>query len=162
LPAIYLRAYTEADLPALYLLDQACFPPGIAYSQTELADFLRHPSTFAAIAVSEGELAGKLVGFAVVRPVRRKAAFGRMIPALHVLTIDVDPGVRRQGIGAVLMDWIGERARALGSRRIVLEVAANNHAAQHFYGHNGFKRTGMIPGYYNGTTDAYTLERSCP
>ena len=84
-----------------------------------------------------------------------------MIPALHVLTIDVDPSVRRQGIGAILMAWIGERASALGSRRIVLEVAADNHAAQQFYGQHGFKRTGTIPGYYNGTTDAYTLEQSC-
>jgi ribosomal-protein-alanine N-acetyltransferase len=139
LPAIYLRDYTEADLPALYLLDQACFPPGIAYSQAELAGFLRHTSTFTAIAGVEGELAGRPVGFAVVRPVRRKAAFGRMIPALHVLTIDVDPDVRRQGIGAV-----------------------DNHVAQRFYDRHGFKRTGTIPGYYNGTTDAYTLEQSCP
>jgi ribosomal-protein-alanine N-acetyltransferase len=159
LPAIYLRDYTEADLPALYLLDQACFPPGIAYSQAELAGFLRHTSTFTAIAGVEGELAGRPVGFAVVRPVRRKAAFGRMIPALHVLTIDVDPDVR---IGAVLMAWIAERAYALGSRRIVLEVAADNHVAQRFYDRHGFKRTGTIPGYYNGTTDAYTLEQSCP
>ncbi len=161
LPAIRLRAYTEADLPALFLLDQACFPPGIAYSQAELAGFLRHPSTFTGVAVAGDSDPGHPVGFAAVRPVRRKASLGRMIPALHVLTIDVSPSLRRHGVGTLLMDWIGERARALASRKIVLEVAADNHEAQHFYGRHGFTLTGTIPGYYNGNTDAYTLERSC-
>ncbi len=85
-----------------------------------------------------------------------------MTPTLHVLTIDVAPTERRRGIGNRLMQWIYGQAQALGSRVIVLEVAADNLPAQQFYERHGFTRTGIIPGYYNGETDAYSLERSTP
>src|SRR5260370_7883564 len=38
-----LRAYDPRDFSALYRLDQSCFPPGIAYSNTPLRYFLSFP-----------------------------------------------------------------------------------------------------------------------
>jgi ribosomal-protein-alanine N-acetyltransferase len=79
--------------------------------------------------------------------------------ALHILTIDVSPEARRQGIGVLLMDWIILKAAILRARAIVLEVAVTNETAQKFYQRFGFAVLGTIPGYYNGTTDALSLER---
>ncbi len=78
---------------------------------------------------------------------------------MHVLTIDVDPGARRQGVGGALMRWIFERAAQARSQAVVLEVASDNSVAQSFYQSFGFVVTGTVPGYYNGVTDALQLER---
>ncbi len=161
-----LRGYTAADLPALHALDQACFPPGIAYSRAELRSFLDHPSSFTAVACRQD---GLIAGFAIVRSTRRflpsaapglTAAPGLMAAVLHVITIDVAPVARRQGVGGLLMQWIFAKAEALHARAIVLEVAVDNDSAQRFYRRHGFAITGTIPGYYNGVTDALELERA--
>ena len=148
-----LRPYRAADLPALHALDQVCFPPGIAYSRAELRSFIEHPSSFTVIA-SSGEA---VHGFAVVRPVRRQAAEGDR--ALHILTIDVAPDHRRNGVGSSLMAWMFGKAEQLGSAAIVLEVAVDNHPAQAFYKRHGFQVVATIPGYYNGVIDAFELVR---
>ena len=155
-----LRGYTAADLPALHALDQTCFPPGIAYSRAELRSFLDHPSSFTTVACGQD---GSISGFAIVRPARRSlpsAAPGLMAAVLHVITIDVAPAARRQGVGGLLMEWIFAKAEALHARAIVLEVAVDNDSAQRFYRRHGFAVTGTIPGYYNGVTDALELERT--
>ncbi len=91
----------------------------------------------------------------------RKLGTGTKVtrPVLHLLTIDVSPEFRRQGVGALLMHWVLEQAQALGSQGVVLEVAVNNEPAQQFYRSFGFVQTRILPGYYNGRTDAYELER---
>ncbi len=143
-----LRPYREADLPALHALDQVCFPPGIAYSRAELRAFLNHPSSFTAVAC-EGI---HPLGFAIVRPRRM-----RLTSELHLLTIDVAPAMRRQGIGGLLMEWSIRQARQLGSCAITLEVAVDNTAAQGFYAAYGFRPEATIPGYYNGVLDAFSM-----
>jgi ribosomal-protein-alanine N-acetyltransferase len=156
---IQLCDYEEADLPAVHALDQVCFPPGIAYSRAELRSFLHHPSSFSTVA----RAGDSILGFAIVRPVRRlslNAGIRSMIPVLHLLTIDVAPAARRQGVGGSLMGWVVAKAEHLHTRSIVLEVAVDNDAAQCFYRNFGFCVTGSIPGYYNGTIDALQLERA--
>lgn len=156
--SLQLRNYVKADLAALHALDQVCFEPEIAYSRAELESFLNHPSGFSIIAC-QGK---QIVGFAIIRSIRRNAAPGQPLrdeAAVHILTIDVSPHARRQGVGALLMDWIILKAAMLGANAIVLEVAVTNEAAQRFYQRFGFSVTGTIPGYYNGNVDAYSLER---
>ena len=103
-----------------------------------------------------------IAGFAIVRPMRRPAAGSAVpVPVLHLLTIDVDLPFRRQGIGALLMEWTLGRARALGSRALVLEVAVDNEPAPHFYRRFGFVYSRTLPGYYGGALDAFELERDC-
>lgn len=153
-----LRHYTRADLGALHALDQVCFEPEIAYSRAELESFLNHPSGFSIVACHGAQI----VGFAVIRSVRRNAAPGKPLPdeaVIHILTIDVAPQARRQGVGALLMDWIILKAAMLRADAIQLEVAVTNDGAQRFYERFGFSVTGTIPGYYNGTVDALSLER---
>ena len=154
-----LRPYQVTDLPALFALDQVCFQPGIAYSRAELRSFLEHPSSFAAVAcISE-----RIVGFVIVRPARRPESGTRLWrPILHLLTIDVSPEVRRQGVGALMMHWVLEQAQRLGSQAVMLEVAVNNEPAQEFYRQFNFVQTRTLPGYYNGRTDALELQRTDP
>ncbi len=153
-----LRAYAAEDFGRLYTLDQACFAPGIAYSKAELRGFLDSPSTFTAVALAdapENEASERIVGFAIVRNVRMAGS-----AALHIITIDVDPAARRQGTGRQLMRWMEERARALGSSSMRLEVAEDNLEAQRFYAVHGFRVTGRIEAYYAPLLDALVMERA--
>ena len=157
---VVLRPYRDADLPALFALDQVCFAPGIAYSRDELLHFLAHPSAFAIVAYPR-ESSETPFGFALVQSARRSLAGGknRWQPVLHIITIDVSPDARRIGVGSALMRWIFEQARTLTLFAVVLEVAVDNLSAQGFYTRWGFQATGTIPGYYNGTLDALVMER---
>ncbi len=162
-----LRPYREADLPALHALDQACFAPGIAYSRAELRAFLDHPSSFSTVAIETGEVENEgVLGFAIVRPMRRKAPGSRFTasaqPVLHLLTIDVAPYARRRGVGSLLMRWAVAKGNELRSSAILLEVAVDNLSAQNFYAASGFTAHGRIHGYYNGVIDALRMELTLP
>ncbi len=142
----------------MHALDQSCFPPSIAYTIAELSSFLHHPSAFTTVAC----LDGGVMGFAIVRPIRRlprQPGMRSIKPVLHLLTIDVATQARRQGVGALLMQWVFERAAKLGTVAVVLEVAVDNRVAQCFYRRFGFVEVATIPGYYNGVTDALEMER---
>ncbi len=158
-PPAWLRDYAEGDLPSLHALDQSCFPPGIAYTRAELSSFLHHPSAFTTVAC----LDGGIMGFAIVRPIRRlprqPPGVRNIKPVLHLLTIDVATQARRQGVGALLMQWVFEQAAKLETAAVVLEVAVDNRVAQCFYQRFGFVEVATIPGYYNGVTDALEMER---
>ena len=149
---MYVRAYAAGDFDRLHALDQACFPPRIAYSEAELRGFLESPSTFTAVVVESAS--GSIQGFAVVRNVRVAER-----AVLHIITIDVDPGSQRRGIGKLLMRWMEGQAQALESTAMRLEVAEDNAPAQAFYRSAGFEVRGRIPGYYAPRMDALVMER---
>lgn len=145
-----IRPAAKSDLQTLYALDQACFPRGIAWSRAELQYFLLHPGNLALAA----EESGRIAGFAIAaKELRQGKTVGRLI------TIDVDPQLRRQGVGRVLLQQLEEQLQALGASAMALEVAVDNDAAQAFYARHGFARTGRIPGYYLGRIDALTMEK---
>ena len=85
-----LRAHEPRDFAALFRLDQACFPPGIAYSKTMLRYFLKLPSADGLVA-DDG---GKIVGFILTE---------ENPPLAHVITLDVAESHRRRGVGSALL-----------------------------------------------------------
>lgn len=139
-----LRPLIAADLPQLYALDQRCFAPGIAYSREEIAACLRHPGGFHRGVESEGRLAG----FILSQP---RGQFG------HVITVDVEPACRRQGVGEALMRAAAEHYRQRGARGMVLEAAVNNAAALAFYARLGYRVERTLPGYYAEDLDGLRL-----
>lgn len=149
---ILLRGVETTDLEALFAIDGECFRPGIAYSRPELRYYLGHPRSLSVVAVDD--MADAIVGFAIAESYLQKG-----LPIGHVITIDVRPWSRRQGIGRMLMDAILARLSDTGITLVTLEVAADNTAGQAFYQHFGFSKTGRIPGYYKGKLDALIMEK---
>jgi GNAT superfamily N-acetyltransferase len=56
----------------------------------------------------------------------------------YVQAIAVDETLRGEGLGSVLLDAIEARARAAGSKRLALDVAASNENACKVYAHRGW------------------------
>ncbi len=55
----------------------------------------------------------------------------------YVHTIAVDQALRGAGVGSILMDFLEDRARTIGSTRLSLDVSAKNAGARRFYERRG-------------------------
>lgn len=148
---VHLRGAKRADLDALYVLDKKCFPPGIAYSRADLRYYLSHPRSFSVVAE---DAARSILGFAIAESYLEE---GRRIG--HIITIDVMPAARRNGLGRMLMDALFDRLRVIETAKVRLEVAIDNADAQAFYRRLGFVRTGRIRAFYQENLDALAMEK---
>jgi ribosomal-protein-alanine N-acetyltransferase len=147
-----LRSAQRADRDLLFALDRVCFRQGIAYSRSELLFFLTHAQSFSFVAEDED---GRIAGFAISK---RELRAGRSTG--HIITIDVDPAFRRQGVGRLLMAAMEQKLREAGVESIQLEVAVDNASAEQFYLGHGYTHTGRIRGFYMGTLDALVMKKS--
>ena len=80
----------------------------------------------------------------------------------EVLTLAVDPLLRRQGVARALLTAAIGAAEAAGADVLFLEVAADNEAALGLYAGAGFVRVGARRGYYrraDGAIDAIAMRR---
>lgn len=140
-------------MESLFALDQACFRPGIAYSRAELRYFLFHPRSISLVAEEESDLAG----FAIAE---MSSVSGKRFG--HIVTIDVVPARRKQGVGRKLMNALIDACRAEGALSMRLEVAVDNDGALEFYRLLGFTERGRIRGFYMGKLDALRMEKDWP
>ncbi len=144
--AIHLRPCQPSDFETLYKIDQACFPPGIAYGRTELNLFLRQQGALCIVAEADGVLGGFIVS-------------DRSGEMAHVITLDVLENFRREGIGTRLLRAAEEAARSQGSRLIVLETATTNKAAIALWTKHGYREAGRLKNYYGAGLDGLKMQK---
>lgn len=73
-----------------------------------------------------------------------------------VMTVAVAPRAQGAGVGSLLMGALVHAVRERGARQVVLEVRADNAAAQRLYARHGFERIAVRRGYYDGV-DAWIM-----
>ena len=124
-------------------LDRSCFGDLECLNIREECD---HPlgHVWAAVGVGSGELFGFVVAWLVA-------------DELHILTIAVDAGRRRCGVGRHLMDHAIRFAKHAGARLVLLEVRSGNLAATQLYRSLGFSRVRVRTGYYRDGEDAVEM-----
>jgi [ribosomal protein S18]-alanine N-acetyltransferase len=158
-----IRDYRPADFDRLWEIDQRCFAPGIAYTQMELSGFItrRNAVTLVAEALASDSArndtaaansAGRIAGFVVAHPIRRK--YGR------ILTLDILPEARHRGLGTSLMSACEDRLRSFGCAEVYLETAVNNEAALGLYRKLGYRVLRTLAGYYaSHSLDAFLMDK---
>jgi ribosomal-protein-alanine N-acetyltransferase len=154
-----LRDYQTEDFAVLWSMDQACFPPGIAYSRWELGLYIRRPKALTLVAeerspASSGKAEGaqpRILGFLVAEVGRNQVG--------HIITIDVLPEARRAGVGTSLLDAAERRLRNEACSKVYLETAVDNLSAISFYKRLQYFVVNTIPGYYSNGVDALVLEK---
>jgi ribosomal-protein-alanine N-acetyltransferase len=145
--ASVIRDFEPEDFETLWRMDQACFPAGIAYSKQELKAYIRHRGAFTLVAIDAA--GGKAQGFIVAH----------RGPTGHIVTIDVDPGTRRSGVGSALLRSAEERLHNAGSHAVGLETAVDNVSALAFYKRHGYDVLRTWPRYYSNGVDALVLKK---
>ena len=142
---LVLREMTWRDVPALAALELALFADDAWSEQTWWAELAGRPRRCYVV----GERAGVVVGYAGV---------DRRGEVADVMTIAVVPEAQGQGLGSLLMDWLIEAARCGGAEHMMLEVRADNTAAQRLYSKMGFVMLTVRRRYYQpGDVDAHIM-----
>lgn len=126
--SIRFRDATSADLASLVRLDSVCFSPRTRYSTDVMRFFAFHRHSRTIIAMDEQE---RIAAFIIVHLLR--SGIG------EVVTIDVEPNYRRQGIAQKLMERGEQWLRQQGARGIFLEVDEGNRAAIALYRKFGYQ-----------------------
>lgn len=140
---IVLRPLTEADLDEVAALEIELFGPQ-AWSRDALAEELEAPGR-RYVAALDGE---QVVGYAGIL----------LAEDANVMTVGVVGSHRRRGIGTAMLDALLEAARQERSRRVFLEVRADDAGAQALYERAGFRSMGLRRGYYQpGGHDACVM-----
>ena len=130
-----LREMTWRDIPVLVELELELFAGDPWSEQSWWAELAGRPRRSYVVS----EQGGALVGYAGV---------DRGGEIADVMTIAVAPPAQGKGLGAVLLDWLIGEARRGGAEHLMLEVRADNVAAQRLYTKAGFVMTSVRRRYY--------------
>lgn len=145
-----MREYRAGDLDAMYALDVLCFEPPFRFSRGAMRRFAEAKKARVVIA-DEGD---HVVGFVIVHVEGARAS-----RVGYVVTLDVEPAMRRRGIAASLMREAERRAAAEGCVGMVLHVFTGNETAVHFYERAGYVRSQREEGFYGLGRDAWVYAK---
>ena len=81
-----------------------------------------------------------------------------VVDEAEIITIGVNPDLRRQGIASAMIGIIEKNIKNQGVKKLFLEVSATNIPAQKLYENCGFKTVGLRPKYYDGV-DAILMSK---
>jgi ribosomal protein S18 acetylase RimI-like enzyme len=164
----HIRQFKQGDFHTLWRIDQACFDPQLAYSQPELAFYMRRPGAFTLVAEGGSDNGrdtvpdsgsapktippGRVLGFIV-------AETGGGSTSGHIITIDVIAEARREGVGSALLDAAEERLSRAGAVTVALETPVDNATAICFYKQKGYIAEKTVAGYYSRKMDALVMRK---
>jgi ribosomal-protein-alanine N-acetyltransferase len=146
---LVLRPIGALDLDRAAALHRQAFEPlgERPWTRRDMAELLASPGVTGLFLGVEG----REDGFALLRVAADEA---------ELLTIAVEAGRRRHGLGRHLLEAVIEQARNRGAQSFFLEVGADNAPARSLYSQAGFMEVGRRPAYYRrpvGFADALVL-----
>jgi len=156
------RLYQPADFAALYAVEEACFAAPFRFSRELMRKLIANPNSASWIA--EDNFAGtntekgknkELAGFAIVD--------WATVPkgtVAYIQTIEVHPGLRRQGIAGELLRLSEVSALVVGATAIWLHVDVENTAAMRLYEGRGYARKGREEHFYARNRAAFIYAKS--
>jgi ribosomal-protein-alanine N-acetyltransferase len=140
-----LREMAWRDIPALAILEPDLFADDAWSEQTWWAELAGRPRRCYVVAEQDGAV----VGYAGV---------DRHGEVADVMTIAVAPVAQGRGMGSLLLAWLIDAARSGGAEHLMLEVRADNVAAQRLYSKAGFAMLTVRRRYYQpGDVDAHIM-----
>jgi ribosomal-protein-alanine N-acetyltransferase len=141
-----IRHAAGADFKILLEIDEASFPPGVAYDSTELQYFMNRRGAETLVLEADGGIAAFLI-LGVDRN-RRRAT---------IVTLDVRPEHQRRGYATQLLMRAEEILKDHGAKAYDLQVDVGNTGAIEFYKKHGFEVVRLLRNYYPNGHDAYLM-----
>jgi len=140
-----MRNITNNDLPQLEDLDRRCFSPAVRYNRYAIDYYISLPNSIGLTEIKDNNL----IGFIIALVATKESA--------NIVTVDVDPRFRKQGIGSRLLQAVMGILKKWKITKITLQVSVDNTLAIKFYQKHGFNIMEILPNYYP-TTDGYHME----
>jgi [ribosomal protein S18]-alanine N-acetyltransferase len=139
--AVEIREVLNGDLDSIYALEKNSFKdPYPKYLLDQLAE--EYPETF--VVAKHGT---RTVGYLAV---------AHFTNHYHLVSVAVEPGLRRQGIAQKMLSFVVDR---LPDGVLRLELRKSNDPALDLYRKNGFRQIGIVSSYYADGEDAITMEK---
>ncbi len=142
-----LREAGENDLEAIMKIENASFPK-YPYPMEVFIIILKHYPRYFLVAEYSGRVSGYVCG--------RLAGKDRG----EVVSIAVEPGLRRRGIGRMLMLELESRFREDRVKTVRLEAGVDNNAAIRLYESLSYETVGLRRRYYPDGSDALTMVKN--
>jgi [ribosomal protein S18]-alanine N-acetyltransferase len=136
---------TVAHAAILAAVHATAFPPRERWSLDAISLQLALPGVFGFLHPRGGMLLARVAG-----------------DEAEILTLAVEPRIRRRGVATALLTKVLAEARQRGARAVLLEVSVGNAAARALYGRAGFTEVGRRPRYYADGSDAIILRVELP
>ena len=143
-----IRPALQIDVESLVRLEHACFKTDLL-DRDDFRRELRNQTTV--LLVHQG--LGGVDAYALMH-VRHGRA--------HLVSIAVDPAVRRSGIGKTLLQAAEAAAGERGAGHMRLEIREDNPGAYALYRAMGYKHFGTWLEYYQDKSDALRLQKPLP
>ncbi len=144
--AIVIRPTHASDVPEMATIEASAFSD--PWPESSFRELLAHPFSRMVSAV---DASGTVVGYCIMLQAADEA---------EIANIATSPAVRRQGVGARLLDDAISAGEVSGVVAMFLEVRETNTAARALYTSRGFRAVGRRRAYYkNPTEDALVLRR---
>ena len=135
---VSVRPASEYDVAALVAIETASYP------EPWTAEFFRQRLVDPQAVTLVAEVDGTVGAYASATVALQHS---------QLLSIAVDPALRRHRVGRVLLVALAERCVEAGAAQMRLEVRASNAAARRLYESLSFRLVGLRPRYY-GDEDA--------
>ena len=134
----------------MHALDVVCFEKPFRFTRGAMRRLAETKKARVVVA----EVGDVLAGFVIVH--MEEAEEGR---TGYIVTLDVQPALRRSGIAGILIVEVERLARVESCAALVLHVFAGNEAAIRFYGHAGFMRAHRVEEFYGPGIDAWMYHK---
>lgn len=142
---VKIETATIKLLDKLYELEEECFDQE-AFSKRQIAYLLTDYNTIGLVA----KVGGDITGFIIAQvEVEENTEFG------HIITINVEPKIRRQKIATKLLKEIETLLKQKGITECRLEVREDNHAAIKLYKTLNYQTVGKLEKYYGAKHGLY-------
>lgn len=154
--SVVIRPAMERDLEGIVSLNRAALP------ENYLPEFFENLMRVYGEYFLAAEIEGRFVGYAMCRielGMHQNGSFG-IIKKGHIVSLAVDKGQRRQGIGRALVEEVMRRMKATGLKECFLEVRVTNEPAIKLYEKLGFRTYRRVTSYYSDGTDGLIMSIS--
>ena len=154
---MHLRGLQRGDLERLYVLDTLCFPEPFRFTKAAMRSFAGAANALVLLAVEPAgaTLTEALLGFCIVHLEPAGAA-----TAGYVVTLDVAPEARGQGVATRLMRAQEAAAAEQGAMSMILHVFYANAAAISLYERLGYRSVGVAEDFYGAGLQALLYQRT--
>ena len=127
------KNFSQEEIPLLYEIEKTCFASLFRWSKSEFTHELNKNDVWVA-----DDDKGQIIGFLISKIERNQG---------YILTLEVKPEQRGQGVGAALVRRCEQAYYERGYKTIRLEVYTNN-PAQMMYFKQGYRVHGFKKDYY--------------
>lgn len=141
---VHVRWMIRRDLPSVLSIEEASFE--FPWQEDDFIRALRQRNCVGMVA----ELGDEVVAYMIYEFHKNR---------IHLLSLAVEPGYRRRGIGAAMVQKLVSKLEHQRRNRVLLEIRETNLAGQLFFKAMGFKAINVLPQFYEQSEeDAYLMQ----